>query len=117
VIFAKIFFITPPIKVNLGQANKWGTTNSKPPGPIIMMSQLGTVIRSKIAALLRLSPATGGKHLALHTSRSRITSNLMRMWEGKLRTREDAGANCLISKMHFCLIISKIAQLLEKLTV
>jgi len=82
-----------------------------------MMSQLGTVIRRKIAVLLRLSPATGGKHLALHISRSRITSKMMRMREGKLRTREEAGANCLISKMHFWLIISKIAQLLEKLTV
>jgi hypothetical protein len=56
-------------------------------------------------------------NLALHISRSRITSNMMRMREGKLRTREDAGANCLISKMHFWLIISKIAQFLEKLTV
>jgi hypothetical protein len=82
-----------------------------------MMSQLGTLIRSKIAALRRLSPATGGKHLALHISHSRITSNMMRTREAKLSTREDAGANCLISKMHFWLIISKIAQLLEKLTV
>jgi hypothetical protein len=27
-------FATPPIKVKLGQPNKWGTTNSKPHGPI-----------------------------------------------------------------------------------
>ncbi len=31
--------------------------------------------------------------MPLHISRSRITSNMMRMWEGKLGTREDAGAN------------------------
>jgi hypothetical protein len=34
------FFTTPPIKLKLGQqTGKWGTTNSKPLGPIIMMSR------------------------------------------------------------------------------
>jgi hypothetical protein len=30
-------FATPPIKTEIGTANRWGTTDSKPHGPIIMM--------------------------------------------------------------------------------
>jgi hypothetical protein len=33
------FFPTPPIKLETGTANRWGTTNSKPSGPIIMFDQ------------------------------------------------------------------------------
>jgi len=33
------FFANPPIKLKLGQRDRWGTTNSKPAGPIIMMGK------------------------------------------------------------------------------
>jgi len=36
-------FTTPPIKLKLGQQSRWGTTNGKPPGPIIMMGQSETL--------------------------------------------------------------------------
>jgi hypothetical protein len=39
------FFATPPIKP---KQNKWGTTNSKPHGPILMMAQSETLISSQI---------------------------------------------------------------------
>ncbi len=42
------FFATPPIKTESGRANRRGTTNSKPPGPIITMSQSKTLTGSQI---------------------------------------------------------------------
>ncbi len=33
------FFATPPIKLKTGIANKSGSRNSKPPGPIMMLGQ------------------------------------------------------------------------------
>jgi hypothetical protein len=36
------FFPTPPIKLKVGLQTKWETTNSKPPGPIIMIGQSET---------------------------------------------------------------------------
>jgi hypothetical protein len=38
---------TPPIKLKLGPANRRATTNSKPPGPIIMMTQSETLSSSQ----------------------------------------------------------------------
>ncbi len=38
-----LLFATPPHKTETGTPNGWGTTNSKPPGPIIMMSQSETL--------------------------------------------------------------------------
>jgi hypothetical protein len=35
-------FATPTHKTETGTAYKWGTTNNKPPGPIIMMGQSET---------------------------------------------------------------------------
>jgi hypothetical protein len=60
---------TPPIKLKLGQQNRWVTTNSKPHGPIIMIDQSESInssqsdhiyytIFSKCTALLGLLPAT-----------------------------------------------------------
>jgi hypothetical protein len=37
------FFGTPTYKTETGTANRCGITNSKPPGPIIMMGQSGTL--------------------------------------------------------------------------
>ncbi len=37
------FFATPTHKTESGTANIWGSTNSKPPGPIIMMGQSETL--------------------------------------------------------------------------
>jgi hypothetical protein len=36
------FFPTPPIKLKVGLQNKWETTNSKPPGTIILIGQSET---------------------------------------------------------------------------
>jgi hypothetical protein len=41
-------FATPPIKLKSGTANRWGTTNNKPHGPMIMMGQLETPSNSYI---------------------------------------------------------------------
>jgi hypothetical protein len=35
--FVVYFFATPTYKTEMWTANRWGTTNSKPPGPIIIM--------------------------------------------------------------------------------
>jgi hypothetical protein len=42
------FFATPPQKTELGTANRRGTTNSKPPGPIIMIGQSEILSSSQI---------------------------------------------------------------------
>ncbi len=41
--FSYVLFCNPTHKTEIGRANKWGTTNSKLPGPIIMMGQLETL--------------------------------------------------------------------------
>jgi hypothetical protein len=41
-------FATQPRKLNLGTANRWGTTNSKPHGPIVMMGRSETLITSQV---------------------------------------------------------------------
>jgi hypothetical protein len=48
------------MKVKLGTANRWGTTNSKPPGPIITTEQLEILSRSLII-FIRLFSA--GRHM------------------------------------------------------
>jgi hypothetical protein len=40
------FFCNPTHKTETGTANRWETTSSKPPGPIIMINQSETVTRS-----------------------------------------------------------------------
>jgi hypothetical protein len=44
--FSRFFFGNPTNKT--GTAYKWGTTNSKPPGPIIMMDQSEILNRSQV---------------------------------------------------------------------
>ncbi len=41
-------FATPPMKTKTGTANRWQTTDSKPPGPGIMMGQSETLSSSHI---------------------------------------------------------------------
>jgi hypothetical protein len=41
--FSYLFFSNPANKTETGTPNRWGTTNSKPPGPIIMMDQSETL--------------------------------------------------------------------------
>jgi hypothetical protein len=42
--FNYLLFCNPTHKTETGTANRWGTAgNSKPPGPIIMMSQIKTL--------------------------------------------------------------------------
>jgi hypothetical protein len=50
------FFATPPKKTELGTANRWGTTNSKPPGLIIMIGQSETLSSSQIIFITLFSP-------------------------------------------------------------
>ncbi len=38
--FSYVLFCNPTHKTEIGTANRWGTTNSKPPGRIIMMGQI-----------------------------------------------------------------------------
>jgi hypothetical protein len=52
------FFATPPNKQNWGQQIRWGITNSKPPGPIIMMDQSETLSRCEI--ILFVTPFFAG---------------------------------------------------------
>jgi hypothetical protein len=44
--FSYVLFCNPTNKTETGRANRWGTTNNKPPGPIIMMSQSETLSSS-----------------------------------------------------------------------
>jgi hypothetical protein len=41
--FSYVLFCNPTNKSETGTANRWGTTNNKPPGPIIMMGQSETL--------------------------------------------------------------------------
>jgi len=51
------FFTTPPIKLKLGQQiNGWESTNRKPPGPIITISQSEILSRSQIIFILQSFP-------------------------------------------------------------
>jgi hypothetical protein len=44
--FSYVLFCNPINKSETGTANRWGTTNNKPPGPIIMMGQSETLSTS-----------------------------------------------------------------------
>jgi hypothetical protein len=44
--FSYVLFCNPTYKTETGTANRWGTTNSKPLGRIIMMGQSATLSRS-----------------------------------------------------------------------
>ncbi len=46
--FSYLLFCNPTYKTETGTAYRWGTSNSKPHGPIIMMDQSETVISSQI---------------------------------------------------------------------
>ncbi len=43
-----LLFCNPTHKTETGTANRWGTTNRKPPGPIIMIRQSETLSSSRI---------------------------------------------------------------------
>jgi hypothetical protein len=74
--FSYLLFCNPTHKTKTGTANRWGSTNSKPPGPIIMMGQSETVITSRIifyytlfwrcTSLLCHSPATANSEPNRH---------------------------------------------------
>jgi len=46
--FSYLLFCNPTYKTEIGTAYRWGTTNSKPPGPIIMRGQSEILISSQI---------------------------------------------------------------------
>ncbi len=43
--FTYVLFCNPTHKTEIGTVNRWGTTNSKPPGRIIMMSQIRNTVQ------------------------------------------------------------------------
>jgi hypothetical protein len=46
--FSYLLFCNPTYRNEIGTANRWGTTKSKPPRPIIMISQSETLSSSQI---------------------------------------------------------------------
>jgi hypothetical protein len=70
--FSCVLFCNLTNKTETGTSNKWGTTNSKPPGPIIMMNQSETPKQQldhfnytffcRCTALLCRLPATAAVH-------------------------------------------------------
>jgi len=46
--FSYFLFDNPTNKTETGTAYTWGTTNSKPPGPIIVINQLEILSRSQV---------------------------------------------------------------------
>jgi hypothetical protein len=44
--FSYVLFCNPTNKSETGTANRWGTTDNEPPGPIIMMFQSETLSSS-----------------------------------------------------------------------
>jgi hypothetical protein len=53
-----IHFFNPIHKTKTGTANRWGTTNSKPQGPIIMMGQSEILSSSHIIFITLFSAST-----------------------------------------------------------
>ncbi len=69
--FSYLLFCNPNHETETRTASRWGTTNSKPPWPIIMIDQSETVSSNHIifitlfcSVLLRLLPATGNSALS-----------------------------------------------------
>jgi hypothetical protein len=58
--FSYIFFCKPTHKIETGTANSWGSTNSKPPAPIITLGQSETLSSSEIIFIKLFSP--GAQH-------------------------------------------------------
>jgi hypothetical protein len=69
------FFPTLPMKLKLefGTANRWETTNSKPPGPIIMIGQLET--GSNTRSYLLHSSMAGVRLVVLFTTLRKLCKN------------------------------------------
>jgi hypothetical protein len=53
--FSHLVFSNPANKTETGTPNRWGTTNSKPLGPIIMIGQSETLSRSQITFITLFS--------------------------------------------------------------
>jgi hypothetical protein len=53
--FSHLVFSNPANKTETGTPNRWGTTNSKPLGPIIMMGQSETLSSSQITFITLFS--------------------------------------------------------------
>ncbi len=73
-MFSYLLFCNPTHKTEIGTANRCRTTNSKSPGPIIMMGQSETLISSQIIFITLFSHV---KSLAAHlTSHSQLCNSL-----------------------------------------
>jgi hypothetical protein len=58
--FSYLLICNPTHKTETWTANKWGTTSSKPPGPIIMMGRSETLIDSQVLFITLSSAAAQG---------------------------------------------------------
>jgi hypothetical protein len=67
-------FATPPMNLKLGQQIRGGTTNSKPPGPIIMMGRSETVTSSQIIFITLFS---AGAHCCCTFHRATANCRIM----------------------------------------
>jgi hypothetical protein len=66
-----LVFRNPSDKTKIGIANRWGITNSKPPGPIIMMNQSETLNNSQVIFIALFS--AGAQFVAPFTNASNCT--------------------------------------------
>jgi hypothetical protein len=109
--FSYLLFYIPTHKLEIGTANRLGSTNSEPPGPIVMMGQLETLSSSQIillhpalfcrcTTLLRLLPATADSQIMLSrnhfpklnrhffsSSNFTVQDHILRITGDALRTR------------------------------
>ncbi len=67
----------PPHKTKTGTTNRWGTTNSKPPGPIIMMGQSETRNSSQIIFITLFS---AGANCAIILSQNHFVHQTRIFW-------------------------------------
>jgi hypothetical protein len=65
--FSYLLFCNPTHQTETGTANRWGTTSSKPPGPIIMMGESETVTRSQIIYITLFSVVCCAFYTPPHT--------------------------------------------------
>jgi hypothetical protein len=77
--FSYLFICNPTHKTETGTANRWGTTNSKPPGPIIMMGQSETLTSTQIVFITLQVHAVAGPFTSYH-KRSNLLSQTGIVW-------------------------------------
>ncbi len=75
--FSYLLFCNPTQKTEPGTANRWGTTNSKPHGPIIMMGQSETLITSQVLFITLFSAGVHRFGFTSHLTINKCINNLL----------------------------------------